>query len=192
MGNLQKYDRQDAVNKATQLFWEKGFHATSMRNLQEYIDMRPGSIYATFGSKEGLFKESLQCYTEASLKRLAIFSEQTNSPLEVLKSFVQSVVLNDSGKKPNEICMLVKTISELTEENTELLSESKRLLKVMEDAFAALLIKSQEQGELDTSKDPQRLARFIQMQLIGLRAYTRANSDAEVDELIDEAFTCLL
>ena len=191
MGNLQKYDRQDAVNKATHLFWEKGFHATSMRNLQERIDMRPGSIYATFGSKEGLFKESLQCYADASLSRLAACKEETDSPLNALKYFVKSVVLGSSSGTPSEMCMLVKTISELTEDNAELLAESKRLLKVMENAFAALLTQAQEQGELDKSRDAKRLARFIQMQLIGLRAYTRANSDAEVNELIDDAFACL-
>lgn len=57
-----KHDRQDAIQKATDLFWEKGFHATSMRNIQQAMDMRPGSIYASFGSKEGLFQESLQHY----------------------------------------------------------------------------------------------------------------------------------
>ncbi|MFA0500949.1 TetR/AcrR family transcriptional regulator, partial [Vibrio sp. 10N.222.46.A1] len=56
MAKTAKFDRQDVVDKATNLYWEKGFHATSMRNLQDVIDMRPGSIYAAFGSKEGLFK----------------------------------------------------------------------------------------------------------------------------------------
>ena len=192
MGNSQKYDRQDVVSKATHLFWEKGFHATSMRNLQDRIDMRPGSIYATFGSKEGLFKESLRCYADASLARLAACVEATDSPLDALKSFVKSVVLRSSENTPNEICMLVKSISELTEDNAELLSESKRLLKVMEDAFASLLAQAQVQGELDSSRDTRRLARFIQMQLIGLRAYTRTNEDAPVNELIDDAFTCFI
>ena len=89
------------------------------------------------------------------------------------------------------MCMLVKTITELTEDNAELLAESKRLLKVMEDAFAALLTQAQKQGELDKSRDTKRLARFIQMQLIGLRAYSRANSEAKINELIDDAFACL-
>ena len=61
-----KHDRQDAIRRATDLFWEKGFRATSMRNIQQATDLRPGSIYASFGSKEGVFKETLQDYVKVS------------------------------------------------------------------------------------------------------------------------------
>ncbi|MGB0944737.1 MAG: TetR/AcrR family transcriptional regulator, partial [Marinomonas sp.] len=65
-----KYDRALAIEKATQLFWKLGFQATKMRDLQEELDMRPGSIYAAFGNKEALFKICLLNYAEQS--RLAL------------------------------------------------------------------------------------------------------------------------
>ncbi|MGB5599798.1 MAG: TetR/AcrR family transcriptional regulator, partial [Thiothrix litoralis] len=119
MANTAKYDRQDVIQKATNLFWEKGFHATSMRNLQEAIDMRPGSIYASFGSKEGLFKETLQHYANNSLARLKSHTQE--SPLEALREFLNSVVCCQP-QAPSNMCMLVKTISELTGDNAELLA----------------------------------------------------------------------
>jgi AcrR family transcriptional regulator len=192
MVNTAKHDRQDAIQKATCLFWKKGFHATSMRNLQEVIDMRPGSIYASFGSKEGLFKEALRHYANTSLAQLTACIETATSPLEALKMFIQGSVIRSRTSSPSGMCMLVKTISELTEDNADLLAEAKRLLSVVEDAFAALLAQAKKCGELDESKDPRRLACFLQMQLMGLRAYARANdSDARVNELIDDAFYCL-
>ena len=42
--------------------WNKGFHATSTSVLQDAINMRPGSICSAFGSKEGLYSESLKNY----------------------------------------------------------------------------------------------------------------------------------
>lgn len=187
-----KHDRREVIHKATSLFWEKGFHATSMRNLHDVIDMHPGSIYASFGSKEGLFKEALRCYAESSLARLAACTEQTSSPLEALKAFVKMAVVGYRESSPSGMCMLVKTVSELTEDNAELLAESKRLLSTIEDAFAALFVQAQACGELDASRDPRRLARFLQMQLMGLRAYAHANDSGEwTDELIDDALACL-
>lgn len=59
MSKQAKFDRDDVIEKAKNLYWEKGYHATSMRNLQDVVDMRPGSIYAAFGSKDNLFKEAL-------------------------------------------------------------------------------------------------------------------------------------
>ena len=57
MSTKAKFDRDEVIEKAKNLYWQKGYHATSMRNLQDVIDMRPGSIYAAFGSKDNLFKE---------------------------------------------------------------------------------------------------------------------------------------
>jgi len=192
MVNSIKHDRQLAIQKATALFWKKGFHATSMRNLQQAIDMRPGSLYASFGSKEELFKTSLQYYTSTSLAQLTAYTETASSPLEALKMFIRNAVTGSRVGSPCDICMLVKTISELTEDNADLLAEAKRLLSAIEYAFTALLIQAKENGELDESKDPKRLASFLQMQLMGLRAYTHANNgEIQLNKLIDDAFGCL-
>lgn len=192
MVNTIKRDRQDAVKKATDLFWKKGFHATSMRDLQEEIDMRPGSIYASFGSKEGLYKAALHCYADASRARIQAQVDKLPSPLAALKSFIRNAVLGIEGRPPNEMCMLVKTVLELTEDNAELQQEAKVLLKGLEGYFAELLQQAQEQGELEPALDSQRLARFLQMQLIGMRAYARANSDKEqVEQLLEDVFSAL-
>jgi len=187
-----KYDREEVIKKATDLFWEKGFHATSMRNLQEVIDMRPGSIYASFGSKDGLFRETLNFYADAGLKQLAELVETSVSPLEALKSFLRNSV-NASCSAPSNMCMLVKSISELTEEdNAELLAESKRLLHLLELAFDDVLIKAKACGELDETTDPKRLGRFLQMQLMGLRSYARATEGhAQVEELLEDVLGSL-
>ncbi|WOD06891.1 hypothetical protein [Marinomonas sp. GJ51-6] len=41
MSKKAKFDRQQVIENATNLYWEKGYHATSMRNLQDAIDLRP-------------------------------------------------------------------------------------------------------------------------------------------------------
>lgn len=188
MANTAKHNRDEVIQKATWLFWEKGFHATSMRDLQDRVDLRPGSIYAAFGSKEGLFKEALKFYAAQNYRLLKNFQAEA-SPLNTLKQFVTCIVLSESEETPNEMCMLVKSISELTEENLELLEQAKTLLQSMESIFTDMLIKAQEQGEMDKSKDPPRLARLLQMQLIGLQAYQRANQNkAQVSEMIEDMF----
>lgn len=192
MTTVIKYDRQDVVQKATDLFWKKGYHATSMRNLQEAVDLRPGSIYAGFGSKEGLFKETLQHYASMSLALLNSFSETHDSPLEALQAFVTSVVTVSKTQAPSNMCMLVKTISELTDDNAELVAEAQQLLADVENVFEDLFAQAQARGELNASKDPKRLASLLQLQLMGLRAYVRSNKEANIEELIEDAFATLL
>ncbi|MEP5174815.1 TetR/AcrR family transcriptional regulator, partial [Marinobacter alexandrii] len=64
MARHARYDRQTALAKAVALFWERGYHGSSMKQIEQALDMRPGSIYATFGSKDGLFSEALAAYAE--------------------------------------------------------------------------------------------------------------------------------
>lgn len=94
MAKVAKYDRQQVVDKATNLYWQKGFHATSMRNLQDVIDMRPGSIYAAFGSKDGLFKATLRNYTDMGLAHIEACRQQHDSPIMALKAFVKAQVID--------------------------------------------------------------------------------------------------
>ncbi|MGB3385899.1 MAG: TetR/AcrR family transcriptional regulator [Marinomonas sp.] len=185
-----KFDRDQVVNKATDLYWEKGFHATSMRNLQDVIDMRPGSIYATFGSKEGLFKEALKCYTQQGIAALHAFRRETSSPISALQSFVKMLVIDSQTKAPNGMCMLAKTVAELTEDNAELLEEAKNSLKQIETEFALLIADAQALGEVKQNQTPRELARYIQIQISGLRVYAKTyGQEAPLDQMIEDMFT---
>ncbi|WP_375749363.1 TetR/AcrR family transcriptional regulator [Vibrio sp. HN007] len=189
MGNQAKFDRANVVEKAKNLYWEKGFHATSMRNLQDVIDMRPGSIYSAFGSKENLFKEALNRYSADFDERIANCINSDLSPLSALRSFVKASVIDSRHSAPSGMCMLVKTVGELTEDNHELLTEAKRLLKNVETQFAKVIELAINKGELDCSIDPIKTARYLQIQVIGLRTYIRANdNEQDAIELLNDIF----
>ncbi|MCL1051480.1 TetR/AcrR family transcriptional regulator [Shewanella abyssi] len=184
-----KFDREQVIDKATNLYWEKGFHATSMRNLQDVIDMRPGSIYAAFGSKEGLFKEALTRYTQAGIAQLVLSRASANSPIAALTAFMKLMIIENRGSAPSAMCMLAKTVAELTDEHLELLETAKQSLKTMEHEFEKLIIEAQSIGEVSKDKDAKQLARHIQVQISGLRTYSRTcDDDAPLSEMIDDIF----
>ena len=189
MAKTAKFDRQDVVDKATNLYWEKGFHATSMRNLQDVIDMRPGSIYAAFGSKEGLFKETLARYTELGILNLNQFRSETGSPIKALENFVKRAVVESKQSAPNGMCMLAKTVAELTDEHAELLEEAKKSLKIMESEFAKLIAEAQELGEISKEREPTQLARHVQVQIAGLRTYAKTCDDIDLlNSMVEDIF----
>lgn len=190
MGKYAKFNREAVIDKATNLYWEKGFHGTSMRNLQDVVDLRPGSIYASFGSKENLFKEAIEHYADISGKQLQKCLDETDSPLAGLKNFVKSIVIGSQDTAPSGMCMLVKTIAELTDEHEELLKQAKNKMATVESEFTKIIQRAIDKGELDKSSDPAKLARYIQVQIIGLRTYIRANSNLSAgNEMIDDLFS---
>ena len=190
MAKTAKFDRQEVIDKATNLYWKKGFHATSMRNLQDEIDLRPGSIYSAFGSKDGLFKEALRNYTDMGLAQMQSFAEQNKSPIDTLKAFVKAQVIDTQTDAPNGMCMLSKTLGELTEENQELIDVTKNHLGEIADEMVVLIEQAKANGEIDKAKDAQELVQHIQIQIAGLRTFAKINSDKQLlDKKIEAIFT---
>jgi len=189
MSKKPKFDRDQVVANATNLYWEKGYHATSMRSLQDAIDMRPGSIYAEFGSKDGVFKASLEHYARLSIMQLHGIREASDSPLSALKTFVKQAVIDTQTAAPSCMCMLAKTVSELTEEQHDLLSVAKQALKSVENQFVALISEAQQTGEVGQDKNASELARFLQIQITGLRMYAKTSDEnVPLEKMIDDLF----
>jgi hypothetical protein len=86
--------------------------------------------------------------------------------------------------------MLAKTVAELTEDNAELLEEAKNSLKQIETEFALLIADAQALGEVKKNQTPRELARYIQIQISGLRVYAKTyGQEAPLDQMIEDMFT---
>ncbi|SDK40049.1 TetR/AcrR family transcriptional regulator [Microbulbifer yueqingensis] len=189
MANTAKFKRREVLEKATRLFWQKGFHATSTRDIQQAIDMRPGSIYAAFGSKAGLFREVLRFYAADMSEQLAQSLATEDTIVGGLQAFFRRVLLKGGKDAPSELCLLAKSLSELDEEEGELLRETRALLAGTEAEFRSLVEAAIARGELPARTGAALLARQLQIQLIGLRSYLRATGDrAAVGEIVEHLF----
>ena len=186
-----KYDRALAIEKATQLFWKLGFQATKMRDLQEELDMRPGSIYAAFGNKEALFETCLINYAEQSRTALEDYSARNTNPINALYEFIKHVAVKETNGRVHN-CFLVKSISELDGNNMHLRQLAQQGVKEIEEGFAQLLACAQEQGLLKAESNTERLAKWMQIQVMGLRSYSNSQDNAnDVGIMLDEIFNSL-
>lgn len=192
MANVAKYDRDEVIHQAMMLFWEKGFNATSTRDLQDAVNLRPGSFYAAFGSKEALFSEALKLYASESHDYLLNMSAENESAMGAIRAFMQGIILGRKKVAPSEMCMLVKTIAELTDEHSVLLEQSRELLKNTEQQLAQLLEKAQQEGEFPKHKNCSHTASYLMVQIMGLRTYMRNRQSPKlIESLLDEMFSNL-
>ena len=184
-----RHDRQQALERAVDLFWERGYHATSMKHIEQALDMRPGSLYATFGSKEGLFSEVLNRYAEQMADELSRCLQDGETGLQGFRDYLLALAGPCQWRNgaPPRACMLIKTLLEVNPEDPQLRVQVDRILGLMEQRFAAALKQAQAAGELRPEVDCQRLARLLQAQVIGLRCFTeRAIEPAHFVELAED------
>lgn len=178
MARVSIHNRQDSLERALHLFWQKGFHATSLKDLEKALDMRPGSIYATFGSKDGLFQEALERYARLGLAELDRTFQAYESPLAGLAAYLRALGGICDKELPSRACMLVKSLLELGERERIARDKAEALLAGMEARFVDRFAEAKEVGELDSRLDPVLLGRRLQAEIMGLRAFAQRDVDS--------------
>ena len=189
MPRAARFDRQVALDRAVELFWSRGYYASSMKDIEKALDMRPGSLYATFGSKSGLFAEALQAYASRGGDNFREVVEESPDVVGGLKRYLRSFAGPCSGdaRAPAQACMLVKTLLEVNAEDTALLTQVEAMLATIELRLCEALEKAKAQGELRADVACPRLARLLQAQIIGLRAFAeRSVPGAQIEALADD------
>lgn len=189
MANISKFNREEVLEKAKNLFWQKGFLATSTREIQTTMDMRPGSIYAAFGSKADLFHQTLIHYVQTSTGDLNEKIAQSDSAWNGFKQYLRSIIVPCCAEVPSELCMVVRTLAELDESHQETLNIAKDLLTQVEHRFASIIEKAQHDGDLPSKLDKTQVAKKLQVHIIGLRSYLKATGDTDtVNRELEEFF----
>jgi len=186
MARASIHNRQDSLERALQLFWQKGFHATSLKDLEKALDMRPGSIYATFGSKDGLFQEALERYSRLGLVELERTFQAYESPLAGLAAYLRGLGGICDKELPSRACMLVKSLLELGEREQAARDKAEELLAGMEVLFIDRFSAAQRAGELNSRLDPVLLGRRLQAEIMGLRAFAQRDVDSAIVHALAE------
>ncbi|WP_049721271.1 TetR/AcrR family transcriptional regulator [Gilvimarinus polysaccharolyticus] len=194
MARTARFDRQVALNKAVELFWSRGYYASSMKHIEKALDMRPGSLYATFGSKGGLFAEALEAYAARAGDEFDQIIAQAPSIVDGLKCYLRSFAkpCESDEEPPAQACMLIKTLLEVNGEDAELRSQVDTILASIEQRLCEALQQAQAVGELSGDVECSRLARLLQTQVIGLRAFAERRVPNEQIVALAEDMTDML
>lgn len=181
------FDRQTALKQAMELFWARGYHATSLKDIEAALDMRPGSIYAAFGAKEALFKSALELYAASNRQTFNAVLANAPSPLAGLAAHVRNLGEQIAKPVPARACMLMKTILETPDDDPALRGAAEAMMRQVETGFADAFRAAQKAGQLAASHDPAMLAARLQAEILGMRAYAqRSDAAARIQAIADE------
>lgn len=89
MARPKEFDPNEALERAMLLFWEKGFQATSMRDLVQAMGINRGSLYDTFGSKEELYQAAIDRYCDEQTAGMIDMLSAPGEPKDVLERVFQ-------------------------------------------------------------------------------------------------------
>lgn len=193
MARTPQFDRDIALNNAMLLFWKQGYHATSMKDIEYALDMRPGSIYAAFGNKESLFNEALRTYGEQLIEQYTGFLFEGSDTIEGFRKVLITMVDECGKQKPSMACMVVKSLLELHTLDDADASTAISYIDRFENIFKEAFLLAKERGQLGPDEDPERLAVLYQATLIGVTTYAhRGLEKTALNQLVEDALERVL
>ena len=184
------FDNHYVLDQAMEVFWRRGYHATSMRDLVRATGLQPGSLYAAFGGKRRLFQHVLDHYHETNVTQIRSHLRADKPPMTRIRTVFDRLLEGCQEDLEGRGCLMANTILELSCVDVELSRRANRMFEDLEVDLAGVIREAQSQGEIPRRSDPGTLARFLIMAIHGIRVYSRGNLDAShlrgvVDQTLD-------
>lgn len=179
MPRTKQFCEEEVLNKAMVLFWEKGFHATSMQDLVSNLGINRASLYDTFGGKEALFDKAFAHYLKNTSSWLQQLFDTASSIKEGFKSLFDQAVEEAVTDKLHKGCFVVNTTTELTPGSVKIETTLLGHKKQMEQLFVGFVQKGINIGEISPTKNAQEIGLMLFTLYNGIRVVSKVDTDSK-------------
>jgi AcrR family transcriptional regulator len=178
MGRPRAFDAAAALDRAMEVFWRHGYEGATIAQLTEAMSINPPSLYAAFGSKEGLLKAALDRYTQ---RRDAWMEEVLGGPTarDVAERLLMGTAdaQTDPANPPG--CLLVQggLACGTGSENVPFELAARRAQT--EDQLRERFVRAKAEGDLSENADPAALARYLSAVTSGMGVMASSGADRD-------------
>lgn len=174
VGRPKEFDREEALERAMEVFWTQGYEGSSVQDLLDAMGINRGSMYDTFGDKHALFTAAIDHYGRTVTRGLEQALDAPGSPLGNIRKVLNRMA-DPAGDRQCRGCLATNTIMELAPHDPEVAEAVRDLLRRVEKAFHRALHRAVAVGELTADADTRALARFLACTLQGLVVLGKAS-----------------
>ncbi|PRD42605.1 TetR family transcriptional regulator [Phyllobacterium phragmitis] len=188
-GRPRAFDREAALARATRLFWEKGYEATSVSELTEVMGIGSPSLYAAFGSKEALYGEALRYYVDTYEGLVWAKFHAADTARAAVEGYLMDSAAALTGSIADIPLGCMVTLSSVGSEGHSELGQRVRAQRAVTlHHLETRLTRAVEEGEIPPATDVHALARFVQTVQNGMSILARDEvSRAELESVAQVA-----
>ncbi len=179
MPRTKQFNEKEVLNKAMELFWEKGFHATSMQDLVLRLGINRASLYDTFGGKEELFNKAFQHYRNTNGTIIKTLFEKEHSVKEGLNILFDKAIQESIEDECRKGCFVVNTTTELVPSDKKIHKVLKENKENIEKLFIDYIQKGIDSGEISPLKNPNNIGLMLFTLYNGMRVLAKIDPDPQ-------------
>ena len=175
----KQYDRIDLLDRAVEVFRLQGYSGTSTAELVTELGVNRKTMYAEFGSKQGLFDAVLERYNQAHLSRVLAPIEAADAGPDAIRGAFAGYASASEGWFRGRGCLICNTAVERASLDPASGEFAAAYLSRINRAFRHALENGRRVGGLDETADVEEMAAFLTTLLIGVAASIRAEAPPE-------------
>lgn len=165
MARCVEFNEVEKIEKAMNVFWEKGYNATSMQDLVDAMQINRSSLYNTIGDKHQLFMKCISNYFDQAMCELkGKVANETSAKAALIKVISDKADWIISCEKG---CLGMKTIFEIAPDDCTVRNVMSKNNDVFIEFLATVVQKAMDDGEMDDSEDAALMAEYIATSFTG-------------------------
>ena len=186
MARAKSFDIEKAQQQAMQLFWQKGYAATSIEDLAQTLHLSRSSLYDTFGDKHTLFLTVLRLYSHQVVRRIERLLNESSSPIAVLQTLFDELIILVGTKKGDLGCFMVNSIAELVPYDSDVAEIAAAYSHTLQRLFTDALTRAAEQDLVTAEQTPTHLAAYVFNAIQGMRILIKSGATREQLQVISD------
>lgn len=185
MGRQREFDIDSALDRAMEVFWRHGYSGAPIQDVCAAMQLKPGSVYATFGSKHELFLSVVERYLDKVNRPGLELLEGNPCGLDGVRDYLDYVAEGIVTGKRRWGCLGTNAFVELSENDAKVTGVMAEHLARLEAAFRNAM-------ERDGIPDSHDKAKFLLCAAQGLNVVAKARPDREtLDRIIAITLTAV-
>ena len=172
MGRPKSYERDTVTAAAMELFWQRGYHDVSTRELVQAMGINMNTLYTEFGTKAGLFSAALEYYEQHMVPSYIGALEQPDASIDTIRDVLDSFPAFADSDEFLPGCLITNTATELAPTPAASQDSMARYIDRLGNAFTNAL-----QNSAPESTDVTAMARSLTTTMLGMFVMIRAQTD---------------
>ncbi|MDN3357967.1 TetR/AcrR family transcriptional regulator [Actinomadura sp. DC4] len=178
MARTKEFDRDRALRRAVEVFWDRGYEAASTEDLLAAMGIGRQSMYNAFGDKRRLYLEALRHYQAESGAEMFERLSSADSPLSALAGVLLEVA-RQTEEERRRGCMAVNASTEFGQGDQDVGAIVGGGVDLCYASYERLLASAKRAGEVRPDLDERAAARFLYSTLVGMRVQARSGATPE-------------
>lgn len=169
---IKEFDPEKVTESAMDVFWRKGFAATSIQDLVEETGLSRSSLYNTFKNKEELYQKALHHYQIKTKANIELLSS-LGSVKDLISQLLFQVIEDEVKDSQHRGCLIANASLELAGQDEKVAKTVSYNFERLKKALESLIMRGQKNGEISIDHSPLALAIFFVNTIQGIRVLSK-------------------